>query len=373
MNPERHSVAIENKKQLDGFALREIALTFVPNALINYIPLNIKPGQIYEAQLMPILTDDSDDIIDLEYSAIQLNPYTGELLNLLSDQEQSLWPLTQQNILDFIYKLHQTLLLNQIGLWLLGSAALIWFFHSLIGIYLTLPINFNNLAIKPFFQRWSVAWRIKHNASPYRFFFDWHRATGLWLAIMLLIFAASAVSFNLRKEVYEPLVFSLFGPLDMTGEPKFRLAETQAHPNLDWRQAHLIGQILMSQQAGFHHFKILSEQSLQYLPEQALFKYTVQSNLDISNKIFATHLYFDANTAQFYSLYLPSTSNIGATLTRWLFSLHTATFGGLYYQIIVCLIGIMLVLLSLSGIYIWLKKRNAKKSKRQKQTQLKNL
>jgi uncharacterized iron-regulated membrane protein len=41
--------------------------------------------------------------------------------------------------------------------------------------------------------------------------------------------------------------------------------------------------------------------------------------------------------------------------------LHTAAIWGLPYQVVVCVMGLVITMLSLTGVYIWWKKRNAKK------------
>ncbi len=49
----------------------------------------------------------------------------------------------------------------------------------------------------------------------------------------------------------------------------------------------------------------------------------------------------------------------------WLFALHEANLFGLPYRIFVCLLGLVIVMLSVTGVYIWWKKWRARKSKKQ--------
>jgi len=44
--------------------------------------------------------------------------------------------------------------------------------------------------------------------------FDLHRAFGLWVWPLLLVFALSSVSLNLKNEVYEPFMKTVFGLLE---------------------------------------------------------------------------------------------------------------------------------------------------------------
>ncbi|MEX2564352.1 MAG: PepSY-associated TM helix domain-containing protein [Cyclobacteriaceae bacterium] len=62
----------------------------------------------------------------------------------------------------------------------------------------------------------------------------------------------------------------------------------------------------------------------------------------------------------------PTGQNTGSTVATWLFRLHMADIKalGLPYRIFVTLLGIVIAFLSVSGVWIWLKKRRKKKSSR---------
>jgi uncharacterized iron-regulated membrane protein len=47
-------------------------------------------------------------------------------------------------------------------------------------------------------------------------------------------------------------------------------------------------------------------------------------------------------------------------VTEWLLALHTARMGGVAMQLFVSLMGVTVVGLSLTGVYIWWRKRKAK-------------
>ena len=44
-------------------------------------------------------------------------------------------------------------------------------------------------------------------------------------------------------------------------------------------------------------------------------------------------------------------------MTTWLIELHMANLFGLPYRIFVCVLGLVIVMLSVTGVYIWWKKR----------------
>ena len=50
----------------------------------------------------------------------------------------------------------------------------------------------------------------------------------------------------------------------------------------------------------------------------------------------------------------------GNTVSEWLRALHTADVFGLPYRIFVCVLGLIITMLSVTGVYIWWKKRKAR-------------
>ena len=373
LNPERYHVVVQNTPMLDDFTLRDKAIAKVPQAQINQIIFNRYPGQIYEAGLIAGIDPANGKPYELSHQSIRLNPYNGELIDY--GNSEGLWPLSLHNILNVIYSLHYSLALGEVGLWLLGIAALIWTFDCFVGFYLTLPVwrrsqyktgttTHQSLQTRGFWSRWAVAWKIKWSASVFRINFDLHRAGGLWTWLMLFVFAWSSVAFNLGQQVYQPVMKVLFDLPDFNQFPITNLPESRPTPNLDWHNAHAIGQRLMSEQAQVYHFQVLAEETLAYQPEKGAFFYTVKSDLDINEQNSNTTVWFDGNNGAFVGVLVPSGQNAGMTISLWLFTLHMARIWGLPYKIFVCLMGLVVAMLSVTGVYIWLKKRRAAERKR---------
>ena len=51
----------------------------------------------------------------------------------------------------------------------------------------------------------------------------------------------------------------------------------------------------------------------------------------------------------------------GNTITNWLFALHMGTVFGLPYRILACALGLVVAMLSGTGVYIWWKERKSRK------------
>lgn len=218
--------------------------------------------------------------------------------------------------------------------------ALLWTLDCFVGAYLTFPPALRQRpGPRTWFVRWLPMWLLK-TSKLFSFIFTWHRASGLWLWLLLLVFGWSAVALNLSDYVYKPVMGALFGAAD---EPFERLPELKSpmkKPPLPLREAHALGQRLMAVEAERRNFRLLGERSLDYLPEHGVFAYTVESSLDIDERLAQTTLGFDG-AGRVLAFQAPTGQHAAGTLTSWLIALHFGAVRelGLAYRIFVCVFG----------------------------------
>lgn len=262
------------------------------------------------------------------------------------------------NLMPFIYEIHWTLLMSSIGQWTLGIVALAWSIDAFVSFGLTLPSTRH-----AFWRRWKPAWQIKRGASRFRLYFDLHRAGGLWLWALLFVFAWSSVMMNIRP-LYEPVMRTLFdyrSPLESLERP---LPQPRPHPRLSWHDAQTAGHRLMAQQARQLGFTFGMPLSLMYFPEAGAYLYEVRGSDDLferAPKGGGTSVVFDGDTGELRELSRPTGERLGNTMESWLYALHMARVFGRPYQVLVCLTGLLVAVLSVTGVYIWLRKRAARR------------
>lgn len=360
---------------LDAATLASRAETLVLQARVNSVYLG-QPGTAI-VRMVPRISPDTGKPFDLNFNQLFLDPISGEELG----RRQTMGiPTSVDGLMPFIYRLHYNLALDKIGGWILGITALIWTIDCFISFYLTLPAMrrkrdtyINAPAILPgkeeliqrrsFLSRWKPSWLVKWQASAYRVNLDLHRAGGLWLWAALLIYAWSSVYMNLHDTVYAPAT-------RMVLDYPARFWEFPVHdkpvkqPLLDWKQAHDTAKRLLSEQAALHGFTVERPIALGLDPVRGMYTYTVRSSRDIQDRRGRTAIAIDANSGEFKSLHLSSGQYDGLTVTMWLNALHDANVFGLPYRIFVCLLGLAIVMLSVTGVVIWLKKRRARKLKK---------
>jgi uncharacterized iron-regulated membrane protein len=359
LNPDLLTVAKRDAPMLDPIALRDRAAALHPGGLIDTVPLRSEPDRAVAFTHAPGVGHFMS-----AYIQFYLDPYTGEQLG-----QRPIWSgpsLARQNIVSFLYRLHFSLSLpwsmGGLGGYILGVTALVWTIDCFISFYLTLPLAHGKggetrTNRKSWLQRWKPAWLIKWSGGFYRINFDVHRAFGLWTWAMLFVFAWSSVAFNL-SEVYRPVMGLAFDMRSASDAPPVLDAPLD-QPALSWGDALTRGRALMAETAARRGFRVLREESLDLDREHGVYLMSVASSWDVSREG-ATILVFDANTGEFKGQRGVGAEGVGQTITLWLVWLHMAQVFGMLMKIFVCLMGLVIAALSVTGVYIWWKKRKAR-------------
>ena len=284
----------------------------------------------------------------LGYETIVLDPYTGR--EIARDGPNGPVGLRAQ-IMPFLYRLHTSLALGDWGMWLLGVAALTRTIDCFVGFYLTLPGGKSG-----WWRSWRHAWSVRlPPRSSFRFNFDLHRAAGLWLWPALFVFAWSSVSFNLNA-VYAPV---------MRLVSDYHVAEAAAPrggrgPLLGWPEALRAARENVAALGRVRGFTVERERALSVSREGGTYAYVVRTSRDRSDNYANSWFTLDGRTGRIIDVDLPTGEYTGNTVGYWLGILHTAGVFGLPYRILVTLIGLVVVLLSVTGALIWSRKRSAR-------------
>ncbi len=343
--------------RLDVAALAELAQQQIPHGRVDFVTLEAAHGATQVGMSAP--PDEAGQASALGFNQLILDPYTGEELGR---RRFGVISEGMINFMPFVYKLHYELALDRFGLWVLGICALIWTIDCFVGFYLTLPQRRRQPPkSSPDQNSWGPAWKIRWQSSSYKLNFDLHRASGLWLWLILLTFAWFSVYMNLGDTVYTwttRAVMEYKAPWTELPKRNIPLAEAE----IGRRQTQSIGEELMAEQADKHHFTIEQVVALGLNRMNGTYAYTVRSSKDIQDKRSRTSVFFDANSGELKLALLPSGQYSGNTVTTWLAALHIANVFGLPYRIFVCVLGLAIVMLSVTGIIIRMKKRAARLS-----------
>jgi uncharacterized iron-regulated membrane protein len=339
-------------KPLSTLELRRQVLARYPLARIDYLPLHIEEGRslrLYLTWPAGIQAPDWDDLF--------LDPYTGKELG------RRQWGHIGQglkNLMPFVYRLHYSLALGTYGTLAFGVAALVWVVDCFVGFYLTLPAGSMRWAT------WRKAWTLRPRKPDqklwsYKLNFDLHRAGGLWVWPLLLVFALSSLSFNL-PQVYGPITQVLGGKDNRALYESPTLARPRNQPKLDFEQALAHGANWArteTQRAGFR-MADWGESYLWYIPTTGTYLYGFTTSADISRHGEGSFVAFDSDTGQLRAVQFPTGQTGANTFTTWIEAIHTAHVGGILWRAGTSLLGAIVTMLCMTGIVIWMKKRSAR-------------
>ena len=332
---------------LDALLLRKSVATRFPQAQVSYAPLSAPQGHSMVFYLR------QPDNAPLASDEVFVDPYTGAILG------QRRWGEISEgaiNLLPFIERLHYALALGDTGLLMFGLIAIVWTVDCFIGAALTFPARLKKRSpgSKPWLLRWRPSWLLRRNGGSYKLVFDLHRAGGLWLWAMLLVFAWSGVAFNLYG-AYAAVMHPLFAH---QGAEEIVARHTPSPgPQLDWQAARTQGRQLMDALARQHAFTIIEENALAYESALGVYSYNVRSSRDVRAHKGLTTVFFDAASGRQLATWLPTGAASGDTIRSWISALHMASMWGWPFKLFICAMGVLVAGLNVTGVLIWRRKR----------------
>jgi uncharacterized iron-regulated membrane protein len=323
-----------------------------PDQYVTFMPLALDEDGALSVMVAPRKPEGASTAPVLGYNQVALNPYTVEV------QAKRQWgeiSLAKENLLPFIYKLHYSLHIPdvsglQVGYLFMGIVGIVW----ILDCFIALSISFPSRA------QWRKSFAFRWGASRQKVTFDLHRSGGVWVWGLLLIMAVTSVSMNLSSQVVRPIVslFSTltpspfetrpFGPPTEPGigrEAMVALAQAQAKiQNIDAP----LGGIFYSPEVGLYGLGFYAAGN-------------DHGDVGLGNP----WLYFDGKTGAYLGGNIPGQGSAGDIFMQLQFPLHSGRIAGITGRIIVTALGLVIAMLSVTGIIIWARKRKSRQSSRE--------
>lgn len=337
-----------------------------PRVQVAFIPLSAEPGESLHFGVQPRVDPTTGQLFSPGYNQVFIDPATGEELG--RREWGAVWPVTRENFVSFLYVLHFSLHIPEFwgidrwGIWLLGVIAILWTIDCFTGVYLTFPASRkSDSRTRPsWWQRWKPAWRVRRNAGAYKLNYDLHRAGSLWPWLLLLILAFTAFSLNLYREVFYPVMSSFsqvtptpFDTRTPTGplkpiEPRVGMAEIieQAKAEAtrrDWDEP--VGSVFYASQFGVYGVQFFHP-----------------GGDHGAAGVGPANLYFDSEDGRLIGERLPWKGTAADIFVQAQFPLHSGRILGLPGRIAISVMGLVVAMLSVTGAYIWWRKRRARKA-----------
>jgi len=346
LNPEFYAAPGEGAP-LGLVALQERAQADHPQLKIIYVESEGEAGHPALAVGEPRPDPVSGAWPAVDYNWIYLDPVTGETL---ATRYWARCCLAAEDFIPFVYEFHHNLMLPEAwGVLLMGVVAIAWTLDCFIALVLTFPRG------RPFLAKWKTAWQVKRGSGAYRANLDLHRAGGLWLWLILLPVAISSIAMNLPDRVFRPAV-SLFSPVEQSVYYQRGLMNPEE-----------LGETRQDSAAILARGREEAAATDLEKPVYALYYDTLRNYYAIGygshdgELLGAAWLYFDGGDGRLLRADIPGEGTAGEIFEQLQFPTHGGRIGGLAGRIVICITGLVVFMLSVTGIVIWWKKRGARR------------
>lgn len=346
-----------------------------PQVQVTFVPLAAEPGHSLAFGVAGRVDPATGKLVEPGFNQVFVDPASGEELG--RREWGAVWPVTRENVVSFLYVLHYSLHMPEFwgidrwGVWLMGVIALIWTIDCFTGFYLTLPARQRAKELaqgettappqgKSGWQRWKPAWRVRWRSGPYKLNFDWHRAGSLWTWGLLFIVAFTAFSLNLYREVFFPTMslvsnvtpspFDVRTPADDHHPiaPRLNFSQVldsagQEAAKRGWEEP--AGSMFYARSFGVYAIDF-------YHPE----------NAHGAGGVGHRRLYLDGLDGRILGQREPWKGTAADIFVQAQFPLHSGRILGIPGRILISAMGLVVAMLSVTGVYIWWKKRRSRVS-----------
>jgi uncharacterized iron-regulated membrane protein len=345
-----------------------------PQVRVTYLPLAPEePGKSLAFGVLPRVDPRTQRLYEPGFNQVFIDPASGEELG--KREWGAVWPITKETFVSFLYVLHHTLHVPEMagidrwGIWLLGVIAMIWTIDCFIGFYLTLPAKRRTRGMgsdegeqgsgaRSWWQRWKPAWMVRWRAGTTKLNFDLHRAFSLWVWGALFLVAFTAFSLNLYGEVFYPMMSKVS---QVTPSPFDVRAPNDKHqpiePLLSYREI-----LASSETAARERGWAQPIGSAFYVPEWGIYGVEFYGAGDGHGAGGVGHptLFFDGRDGQPLGDFRPWRGTAADLFVQAQFPLHSGRILGIPGRILISALGLIVAMLSVTGVVIWLKKRSAR-------------
>jgi uncharacterized iron-regulated membrane protein len=321
-----------------------------PKLQVTYLPLSVEPGAALQVWVDPRVDPATREPYAVDINEIAVDPASG------NDQARRMWgdaSLSRENLLPFLYKLHYSLQLPitggiDVGSLFMGIVAIVWVIDAFIALWLSFP----NL------RSWRKSFAFRWKKGGHALTFDLHRSGGVWIWLLVLTVAVTAVSMNLRSQVVTPIVswFSTLTPNPFDVRTPLEPA-AQSDPALS-RERILAIANADAERRGWK----APAGAILYAPDYGVYGvgYFAAGDDHGDGGLGNPWLYFDARDGSPAGTDIPGTGSAGDIFLQAQFPIHSGRILGLPGRILISLLGVAIATLSVTGVAIWLRKRRAR-------------
>ncbi len=261
---------------------------------------------------------------------IYVNAYNGEILSEPA--------LKDDYLSDWLLELHAAFLLDDTGLLI----------TSLFSVFLIMLGVTGLMLYKKF---WKTLFRVRWKARRILFFSDFHKQVGFLSAPVFLILGITGGYWNITHYLHE---------LEHEQEETHFVMKERLYDN-----EVSIDALIQKAEAKLPGFKA----TYITFPYEKGVQFSIYGDVKSGNPLnseYASNVSFNRQTGEFISAYDIRDASLLNVFLDSFRPLHFGLFGGLTVRIVWCLVGLMPLVLSITGVYMWWLRRGKKQAKRRR-------
>lgn len=358
LNPHLMEAKTPGQQQSSLALARELEQRY-PQVTVSFVPLHAEQGETLHFGVSPKVDPATGKLAEPGFNQVFVDPVSGAELG--KREWGAVWPITKETVVSFLYRLHYSLHIPEMwgidrwGIWLMGVIAMIWVVDSFVGFYLTLPVRARSSMARSWWHRWKPAWKVRWGGGGAKLNFDLHRAFSLWTWILLFILAFTAFSLNFYREIFYPIMTTVSevtptpfetrspAPLHQPIAAKIGYDEilNRARSEAATRQwADPAGSVFYSQDFGIYGVSFFQP-----------------GNDHGTGGVGPAVLYFDGGDGRVLGERLPWKGTAADIFVQAQFPLHSGRILGIPGRILISVMGLVVAMLSVTGVIIWWRKR----------------
>lgn len=268
-----------------------------------------------------------------QHAEVHVDQYSG---HLLGERRWGEVGATRAHIVPMVYRLHMSLFAGTVGQWITGIVAALWIGAMVVGLFLAFPR----------LRHWRTAVGVKWRSSRARLLFDLHRTVGVAGFVVLVVTAFTGLYMNLPS-VIEPAVAALSpftqrpASVRPAGVPRadvWRIGWEAAYASARRLEpSHPLAVIGRVEARGYYQVRFMP-------PDDIMDAGTIR-------------FFVDGRDGQVLGRFDDRAGTLGDQIRIWQFPLHSGQGFGLPGRILVCIAGALPLLLVVTGLWLWLRRR----------------
>jgi len=342
-----------------------------PRVEVSYMTLALEEGHAASFLVRPKKDPATGKPHVLGYNNVFVDPVTAQVTG---QRDSKSIALSKRNLMSWLRHLHESLHMpafwgsDRWGFWLMGGIALMWLIDSFVALYLTLPRRLAARREAPaadapkrsWFKRWQPSWIVRWRSGGYKLNFDLHRAGGLWVWAIIIVVSFTSFSLNLYREVFYPVMSKIStttpGPYEtITPAPLGSFIE----PKISFASAIEIARG-EGQRLGFE----FPPSGIWYGGDFPFYNISFFDPEDEMGGMGMgmSNIYVSADNGEVLGMHRPWHGTAADVFVQLQLPLHSGRILGLTGRIMMSIMGVFVVMLSITGIVIWERKRRARRA-----------